>query len=58
MLERLARDQHSSLLQTLVNYVRKKMYNIGPRLQQEKGVFKIFQKLFTILKKSRFVGNT
>jgi hypothetical protein len=31
MLERLARDKHSSLLQTLVNYVRKKFYNIGPR---------------------------
>ncbi len=28
----LARDKHSSLLQNPVNYVRKKFYNIGPRL--------------------------
>jgi hypothetical protein len=27
----LARDKHSSLLQTFVNYDRKKYYNIGPR---------------------------
>jgi hypothetical protein len=30
-LERLARDKHSSLLRTLINYGRKKFYNIGPR---------------------------
>jgi hypothetical protein len=30
-LERLARDKHSSLLQTLINYGRKKFYNNGPR---------------------------
>jgi len=30
-LERLARDKHSSLLRKLVNYGRKKLYNIGPR---------------------------
>ncbi len=29
-LERLAWDKHSSLLQTFVNYIRKKFYNIGP----------------------------
>ncbi len=27
----LARDKHSSLLRTFVNYGRKKFYNIGPR---------------------------
>ncbi len=31
-LEKLARDEHSSLLQKLVNYGRKKFYDIGPRL--------------------------
>ncbi len=31
MLERLARDKHSSLLRTFVNYVCKTFYNIGPR---------------------------
>jgi hypothetical protein len=34
-LEGLARDQHSSLLRTLVNYGRKKFYNIGPRNVQK-----------------------
>jgi hypothetical protein len=29
-LERLARDKHSSLFRKLVDYVRKKFYNIGP----------------------------
>ncbi len=28
-LERLARDKNSILLQTIVNYERKKFYNIG-----------------------------
>jgi hypothetical protein len=28
--ERLGRDKHSTLLQTIVNYGRKKFYNIGP----------------------------
>jgi hypothetical protein len=28
-----ARDKHSSLLRTFVNYVRKTFYNIGPRDQ-------------------------
>ncbi len=32
-LERLAMYKHSSLLQTLVNYGRKKFYNIGPWTQ-------------------------
>jgi hypothetical protein len=31
MLERLARDKRSSLLQKFLNYVHKKFYNIGPR---------------------------
>jgi len=31
-LERLARDKHSSLLRTFVNYDRKLFYNIEPRL--------------------------
>ena len=30
-LERLARDKHSSILQTFVIYGRKKLYNIGSR---------------------------
>ncbi len=30
MLEKLARDKHSSLLQTFVNYSRKLFYNIWP----------------------------
>ncbi len=30
-LETLTKDKHSSLLGTLVNYVRIKNYNIGPR---------------------------
>ncbi len=30
-LKKLARDRRSSLLQNLVNYGRKKFYNIGPR---------------------------
>jgi hypothetical protein len=29
-MERPARDKHSSLLRTIVNYGRKKFYNIGP----------------------------
>ncbi len=29
-MERLARDKHSSLLQTFVNYGKGKSYNIGP----------------------------
>ncbi len=29
-LERLARDKHSSLLRTFVNYGRKKFYNVDP----------------------------
>ncbi len=33
-LERLARDKHSSLLRKLVNYGRKKFYEIGPRCKQ------------------------
>ncbi len=32
-LERLARDKHSSLLLTLVNYECKKFFNIGPGSQ-------------------------
>jgi hypothetical protein len=31
MLERRARDKHSSLLQKFVNYGQKKFHNIGPR---------------------------
>ncbi len=31
LLERFARDKHSSLLRKLVNYGRKKFYRIGPR---------------------------
>ncbi len=31
LLERLARDKHSSLLRKFVNYGQKKFYNIGPR---------------------------
>ncbi len=30
MLEKLFRDKHSRLLQTLVNYGHKKFYSIGP----------------------------
>jgi hypothetical protein len=33
MLERRARDKHSSLLRKSVNYGRTKFYNIGPRPQ-------------------------
>jgi hypothetical protein len=29
VLERIARDEHSSLLRTVVNYDRKEFYNIG-----------------------------
>ncbi len=29
-LEKFARDKHSSLLRKLINYGRKKFYNIGP----------------------------
>ncbi len=29
-MERLARNKHSSFLQTFVNYTCKKFYNIGP----------------------------
>jgi hypothetical protein len=32
MLEKFARDKHSSLLQKSVNYEQKIFYNIGPRL--------------------------
>jgi hypothetical protein len=32
-LERRAGDKHSSFLRILVNYGRKKFYNIGPRHQ-------------------------
>jgi hypothetical protein len=39
-LERLARDKHTSLLRTFVNYVRKKFYNIGAR-RKKHGVDKI-----------------
>ncbi len=35
-LERLARDKDSSLLQTFVNYGRKKICNIGPSTQSYK----------------------
>jgi hypothetical protein len=41
MLERLERDKHSSLLRTLVNYGRKKIDNIGLRLQKKNDVMKI-----------------
>jgi hypothetical protein len=34
-LERLARDKHSSFLKTLVNYGRKKFYNIGLECKDE-----------------------
>ncbi len=40
MPEGLARDTHSSLLQTSVNYVRKQFYNIGPCLECEKVAWK------------------
>ncbi len=30
--ERLSTDKHTSLLWTIVNYVRKKFYNIGPQV--------------------------
>jgi hypothetical protein len=39
----LARDKHSSLLQTFVNYRRKKFYNIGPWVN----VIKLFTALIT-----------
>jgi hypothetical protein len=39
-LERLARDKHTSLLRTFVNYGRKKFYNIGAR-RKKHGVDKI-----------------
>ncbi len=38
-LESPARDKHSSLLDTFVNYVRKKFYNIG--------LWVLYYKLFT-----------
>ncbi len=38
-LERLGRDKHSGLLSTLVNYGRKIIYNIGPRVQCYKTLF-------------------
>jgi hypothetical protein len=38
-LKRLARDKHNSLLQTFVNYSRKKFYNIGPRFHIVKLMF-------------------
>ncbi len=31
MLERPAKDKHSSLLRKFLNYGRKKFYNIGPK---------------------------
>ena len=34
MLEKIARDKHSSLLGTLVNYRPKKFYIIGPRFEK------------------------
>jgi hypothetical protein len=33
IIERLAKDKHSSLLRIFVTYGRKKFYNIGPRDQ-------------------------
>ncbi len=35
-LERLAKDKHSSLLQTFANYGRKKLYNAGPCINLER----------------------
>ncbi len=39
MLERLAKDKHSSLLRKSVNYGQKKFYNIGPRSAKVSGGF-------------------
>jgi hypothetical protein len=45
-LERLAKDKHSSLLRTLVNYGRKTFYNIGScvRLVHLTGLFEMHSK--------------
>ncbi len=46
-LERLARDKHSSPLGALVNYGRKKFYNIGPRCH----FLNLFSSSLTLLQK-------
>jgi hypothetical protein len=51
MLEMLARDKHSCLLRTFVNYGIKKFYNIGPRGQSHK-TFKVINLLFILLARS------
>jgi hypothetical protein len=43
-LERLARDKHSSLFRTIVNYGRKKFNNLGPRTVID-GTLAIYQQL-------------
>jgi hypothetical protein len=40
-LERFAVDKHSSLIQTLVNYARKKHCNVGPSAQTSEIVIRI-----------------
>ncbi len=45
-MERPARDKHSCLLRKFVNYVRKKLYNIGTCLQKRKSKF-TFKKFYS-----------
>jgi hypothetical protein len=42
-----ARAKHPSLLQTLINYDRKKFYNIGPQYDRIRQALANFMKLFS-----------